>query len=768
MGLIHDLPTVIVATAAPGQVDFDFPFKIYAVTDLEVMIDGVLSNYDPVPSGTEYSVAPDPEEGGTISFGAGLVGGEEVLINSITPLERVTQFPETGPVPMSDVNMELNRHVRLMQDIKRAGEESIKVFPGEDGIVLPPAGDRALKYLFFDAGGNPIYSPGSGDTGLAAALALASGASIVGFSQPGADLRTVEDELRDTIKAYQYGAVGDGVTDDTEALRAAFAAALALGVNSVWLGAGHYKVTGQIDVPHNFTIHSHGAIIDGSQSFDVADGLNVLNVGATTLTALPDLAGDESVGDTLVTFVAPHGLVAGDVFAIYNPTDYSFSSSRAYYRKGEFAQVAEVTSTTQVRLTNGWAEGGLAASTDCYKLHVGTFAVIGELEVRATQPAPADATVGVRLNQIANSHIGRLRVTATGGAYTGIMAYRCYKIALDYVIRQDGPSVSGDAYGMMWANCQQCIGRGHATSARHGLSHGGGADPADVPNRFIHNEGSWETTAEGAVFAVDVHGNADAISFDGTTRGGIDCGGKGVRYRGLIHAESTSGIAVYFGEVKRPMMDFAGVRIIGNGLDPSAISRGLIDFGGNGTADCDNMEGGLIDFSNCVIEAPACQRVFNMRKRSTTFVAGTRHAISLRGAFININGAAATPILVNKVGAAGTWYAVDLTGLIINSVVADGVIDTDNITAALLKGSQGVTVTNAVPSATQAVVFSKPFPSGYIPSVRASTRANGANGALVSHIVHNVTATGFSITVYTIDKTNFGVGRTDTYDWTAR
>lgn len=513
-------------------------------------------------------------------------------------------------------------------------------------------------------------------------IAMGANGTLPQFIQSGtgAVVRTAQAKLRDIVNVLDFGAAGDGTTDDTTAIRNAIASTTASGVRAIELGNLTYKVMKQITIPPNFTIHSNGAILDGSISFDVSDGLNVLYAGSDERTALPALAGDETIGDTLVSFVSAHGLAAGDVFCIYNPTDYSFSSARAYYREGEFCEVAEVTSSVQVRLTSGLRTNHTAAVVDCYKMTTGSFTIVGDLTVKAMQPAPTDATVAVFLQQIANCQIAGLRAFAAGGAYAAIIANRCYKVQLDYNATQNGTSVAGDAYGLITTNCQQIITRGFSQSTNHAIAHGGYGEHCDIPNRDIQNFGTWETTGENGIFAADVHGNSDGVSFDGSILGGISLGGGGVRVRGTITAEPTTGICAYAGEMRRFNPDFTGVRFVGNNVDPGTSTRGLIDFGGDGTFEADNMESGTARFNDITIVAPNATRGLMFRKRNAEVLTGARHNIDLRGAAIEVNQATGLAIFVEKLGVGPKdWRRVDMTGADIIAATAHTITDTTTV-----------------------------------------------------------------------------------------
>lgn len=79
------------------------------------------------------------------------------------------------------------------------------------------------------------------------ALAASSGSSLVGFIRTGtgATSRTLQDRERDWISVRDYGAVGDGVTNDRTALVNADAAAFAAG-KRLFFPAGTYMVSAHI------------------------------------------------------------------------------------------------------------------------------------------------------------------------------------------------------------------------------------------------------------------------------------------------------------------------------------------------------------------------------------------------------------------------------------------------------------------------------------------------------------------------------------------
>lgn len=226
---IGDIAPRIQYVADGIQAAFTYPFPIFEDSDLEVRLDGALQ-------AAGYSVAGAGEsDGGSVSFGTAPASGVLVTLLRNLPIERTTDFQENGILRANTLNTELDYQVAALQELKQGIAGSLHLDPAEDGaMVLPLRGVRANRLLGFDSTGNvTVYGRGDGQ---------------LSVPYPGSVPRTVEDKLAEVLTARDFGAVGDGTTDDGPALQAAMNAAAAAGKHLV-IGEGTFRSTMALTLP---------------------------------------------------------------------------------------------------------------------------------------------------------------------------------------------------------------------------------------------------------------------------------------------------------------------------------------------------------------------------------------------------------------------------------------------------------------------------------------------------------------------------------------
>lgn len=164
-------------TVASGvtQGAFVVPFEFFEDEDLNVYVDGVVKTLT-----THYTTSNDSgntqahTQGttGYIHFTAGnevtgISGNSTVVITRDVELERVTDFPTSGPFDVSSLNTELDKFIAIAADLDDAIGRSIQItdFDTSAGLslTLPSAANRVGKFLSFDGNGSPIVTTNAGN-----------------------------------------------------------------------------------------------------------------------------------------------------------------------------------------------------------------------------------------------------------------------------------------------------------------------------------------------------------------------------------------------------------------------------------------------------------------------------------------------------------------------------------------------------------------------------------------------------------------------------
>jgi len=254
---IGDLAPRVHYVADGVQTEFTYPFPIFEPRDIQVLRDGI-----PAPSGFTVEGA-GASEGGTVRFGAAPAAGTQLAILRRVTIDRTSDFQPNGLLRAVTLNDELDRQVAGLQEVRDDVSTGLRVGLGEapTGLVLPPRAARADRLLGFDALGNVTAFP---RTGVLAAV------------YPDAIPRSVEDKLSEALTARDFGAMGDGVSDDGPALQAAMNAAAAASRHLV-IGEGSFRTTMPLVLPGAAVgLTMHGSLLyagpAGQPALTLGDG----------------------------------------------------------------------------------------------------------------------------------------------------------------------------------------------------------------------------------------------------------------------------------------------------------------------------------------------------------------------------------------------------------------------------------------------------------------------------------------------------------------
>jgi hypothetical protein len=251
-------------------VAFPFAFKVFTTADVLVVQAVTATGVETtLELGTNYTVSLNADQnanpGGTITMLVAPPTGTMLVATSQVANLQPLDVTNGGGFYPAVLNASFDRVVIQVQQLaEKISRSLVGGLSSSADLTLPlPKPGYVLGWNVLGTGLTNIASTVSA---FLVDLAASSGSSLVGFVQSsiGAVLRTVQDKLREGMSVKDFGAIGDGITDDTTAIQKAFDAAKLAGGGDIYLPKGTYAVSSAINITGCNNIIFYGAGNDAS------------------------------------------------------------------------------------------------------------------------------------------------------------------------------------------------------------------------------------------------------------------------------------------------------------------------------------------------------------------------------------------------------------------------------------------------------------------------------------------------------------------------
>lgn len=210
---------------------FPLPFRFFANSDVQVsLIDDATGAVTPQTLGTHYTLtgAALPEQDGNadseLTMLTAPATGVSLFVLRVIPLTQPTDIVNQGQFfPEIHENV-FDRLTMLLQQGAGSFDRALRVQDYDPVPArLPGVAQRFNKILSFDVDGNPVAIDAATDSSLVLRQDLANdsdpakGAELIGYEGITVAEKLGQLSVKQFVSPYDYGAIGDGVADDTAA-----------------------------------------------------------------------------------------------------------------------------------------------------------------------------------------------------------------------------------------------------------------------------------------------------------------------------------------------------------------------------------------------------------------------------------------------------------------------------------------------------------------------------------------------------------------------